>query len=106
LANGRNWSRTHRRTNISKHNIMAQQKTNLLEIVLRDKMIGKTIYIAGVAVVIEELNYDQVLGQCRIQGDDGNIYKLGIDENFVLEYDEVVILKPNKKKLLGKNNRR
>ena len=91
---------------------MARVKTNFLEIVLRSVMIGKTIYDGDTPIVINHLTYSPgthvVKVSDKIDPDDvtSNNYKFLLKNIFEFDYDEIKIIKPNKKKARGKKDRK
>lgn len=96
---------------------MAIQETNFLEIVLREIMIGRTIYedledgSGKKAIVINNLNYDPIINHVYIcdmidtDHPDANMYKMSIRDNFDFDYDVIKKIKPNRKKIKGKRKR-
>jgi len=85
---------------------MAKQETNFLEILFRNLMIGMTVYDdAGTALVIDELNYDPMVGCIYIKSG-GNSHKMRLDRNydFVMDsnFNKIV---PNKERIKGKRER-
>jgi hypothetical protein len=96
---------------------MAIQQTNFLEIILREIMLGKTIYEdfedgnGLTAIKIKHLTYDPVIEQVYIcdnldpDSDGANSYKLSILENFDFDYIELKKIRPNKRKIKGKRSR-
>lgn len=94
---------------------MVIQETNFVEIVLRNVMIGKTIYedfgAGPIPIVIRQLIYDPLTEQIYISDNvdpdhvDANNYKMSIKENFDFDYDTIKKIKPNKKKIKGKRKR-
>jgi hypothetical protein len=85
---------------------MAKQETNFLEILFRSTLIGMTVYDdAGIALVIDELNYDPLVRQLYITST-GNSYKLGLDRNYDFEMDTAFTkIVPNKERIKGKRDR-
>ena len=85
---------------------MAKQETNFLEILFRNLFIGMTIYTDdGIALVIDELNYDPVINHIFITSG-GNSYKMRIDKNYDFDMDSKFNkIVPNKEKIKGKRNR-
>jgi len=90
---------------------MAKVKTNFLEIVLRDIMIGKTIYDDDDVIIINHLTYTPSTHVVKIsdnidpEAPEANNYKFLLKNIFEFEYNDIKIIKPNKKKVRGKNNR-
>jgi hypothetical protein len=85
---------------------MAKQETNFMEILLRNLMIGMTIYNDdGTPIIIEELNYDPIIKHVFIRNGDSS-YKLRMDKNYDFEVDNVFSkIMPNKHKIVGKRDR-
>lgn len=66
---------------------MAKYKTNAFEIILRENLIGGTIYDAeGNQIVILDLNYDPSV-RCMYVSDGVKKYKIRVDEYFDFEFD-------------------
>lgn len=96
---------------------MAIQETNFMEIVLRELMLGKTIYEdfedgnGLTAIQILHLTYDPIIEQVYIcdnidpDADGASSYKMSILDNFDFEYPNIKKIKPNKRKLKGKRTR-
>lgn len=95
---------------------MAIQETNFFEIVLREVMLGKTIYEdfgdgnGLTPITIQHLTYDPIIEQVYISdnvdpdAEGANTYKMCIMENFDFEYPSIKIT-PNHRKIKGKRNR-
>lgn len=90
---------------------MAITKSNFLEIVLRETMIGKTIYSSDEAIIINSLTYSPgthvVMVSDNINPDDptANNYKFLLKDIFEFDYDEIKKITPNKEKAKGKKDR-
>jgi hypothetical protein len=82
-------------------------ETNFFEILLRQTMIGMTIYNdAGTAIVIDDINYDPLTEQVFIKNiSSGLVYKMSLLKNFDFDYTQVSKLIPNTDKIRGKRNR-
>lgn len=84
---------------------MAKQETNFIEVLLRQTMIGMTIYDDdGIAHLIQEINYHPTIRQVYIETPEGN-FKLPIDKNFDFDYNQLKKVVPNKHKIMGKFKR-
>ena len=85
---------------------MAKQETNFMEILLRATVIGMTVYDDdGVALVIDELNYDPVIKHVFIKSG-GVSQKMRIDKNYDFEVNNTFSkIVPNKEKIHGKRDR-
>ena len=85
---------------------MAKQETNFMEILLRATVIGMTVYDDdGVALVIDELNYDPVIKHVFIKSGTDS-YKMRMDKNYDFEVDQTFSkIVPNKEKIHGKRDR-
>ena len=93
------------------------QETNFFEIILRNIMIGMTIYndfedgSGRQAIVIKNLIYDPLISQVYISdnidpdAEGANNYKLDIKENFEFDYEILKKVIPNKKRLRGRRRR-
>jgi len=82
---------------------IVKTQTNFIEILLRETMIGKTIYDNdGNAILIAELNYQPLIRQVYIENDAGDSYKMCIDEIFDFDYTQISKIVPNKHKIIGK----
>lgn len=85
---------------------MAKQETNFIEIILRSIMLGMTIYDDDDGkIVIKELNYDPKVQCIYIEGQDGQTYKMNINEQFDFEYNQFKKIKPFKN-VIGKRTKR
>ena len=96
---------------------MAIQETNFFEIILRNVLIGKTIYEdfedgnGLTAITILHLTYDPIIEQVYIcdaadpDSDGASSYKMDIKENFDFEYPNMKKIRPNRRKLKGKRTR-
>lgn len=90
---------------------MAKVKSNFLEIVLREVMTGKTIYIDDTtSVTIGSITYcpgtHVVMVSDNVDPDDpaANNYKFLIKDIFEFDYTEIKKIKPNKEKVRGKKS--
>jgi len=85
---------------------MAKQETNFLEILFRSILIDMTVYDdSGNALVIDELNYDPLVG-CLYITSDGDSYKMRLDKNYDFQVDKKFSkIVPNKQKISGKRKR-
>ena len=85
---------------------MAKQETNFLEILFRNLLIGMTVYDDdGVALVIDELNYDPIIKHIFIQSGTDK-YKMRLDKNYDFEVNAAFSkIVPNKEKIHGKRDR-
>jgi hypothetical protein len=80
-------------------------ETNFIEILLREMMIGKTIYLNdGTPIYIDDLNYQPVIQQIYIKSGDES-YKMHLNRNFDFDYNQVEKLVPTKHKITGKFTR-
>lgn len=80
-------------------------ETNFLEIIMREVMIGKTIYLEdGTAIYIDDLNYQPLIEQVYIKSGD-EAYKLHLKRNFDFDYNEINKILPTKHKIRGKFKR-
>lgn len=83
---------------------MAKIRTNFMEIVLKEVLIGKHIYDEhGTKILIEDINYQPLIEEVYIKsGSDG--YKLSLNTNydFDLNLKDNNRITPNKGKLHGK----
>lgn len=76
-------------------------ETNFFEIVLRQFLIGKTIYLDDdTPIYIDDLNYQPLIKQVFIKSGD-EVYKLNIERNFYFDYDQMDRLLPTKEKIRG-----
>lgn len=84
---------------------MAKQRTNLFEIILRDSLIGRTIYDdSDVPMIITELNYDPLL-RCAYISNGTRKKKILITDNFFFEYDIIEKVIPNEPTMKGSRDR-
>ncbi len=80
-------------------------ETNFIEILLREMMIGKTIYLEdGTPIIIDDLNYQPLIEQVFIKSGDES-YKMHLNRNFDFDYSQVSKLIPTKHKIGGKFTR-
>jgi len=80
-------------------------RTNFFEILLRELMIGKTIYLNdNIPIYIDDLNYQPKVEQIFIKSGE-EVYKLPINQNFDFDYDQISILFPTVGKITGKVSR-
>jgi len=88
---------------------MAKQETNFIEILLKETVIGMTIYDDNdIPFIIDEINYDPLTSQIYISDTSGNTYNMSIRKNFDFEFDNKVFpkIKPNKPLIIGKRKRK
>lgn len=79
--------------------------TNFFEIILRETMIGKTIYLDDeTPVYIDDLNYQSKINQIIIKSGD-EVYKMSINDDFDFDYDQINKLLPTIGKITGKIKR-
>jgi hypothetical protein len=65
---------------------MAKYKTNIFEMVLRETLIGETIYDKdGKSLIIKELNYDPTV-RCAYVTDGVKKFKIKVDDYFDYEF--------------------
>jgi hypothetical protein len=80
-------------------------ETNFIEILLREMMIGKTIYLEDdTPVIIDDLNYQPLIEAVYITSGN-NSYKMQLNRNFDFDYSQVNKIIPNKHKITGKFTR-
>lgn len=80
-------------------------ETNFIEILLREMMIGKTIYLNdGTPIIIDDLNYQPLIDQVYIKSGEES-YKMHLNRNFDFDYTQVSKVIPNKHKITGKFTR-
>jgi len=84
---------------------MAKIRTNFIELLLRETLIGQEIYLDnGTKITIEEIDYQPIIKEVYIKSG-GNGYKLSIDVNYDFELnmtDRNKII-PNKGRIKGGN---
>ncbi len=84
---------------------MAKIRTNFIELLLKQTLIGQQIYTDnGVLVTIDDINYQPLLQEVYIKnGNDG--YKLSLNTNydFELTLDDNNRIIPNKGRIKGGN---
>lgn len=84
---------------------MAKIRTNFIELLLKQTLIGQQIYTdSGVLVTIDDINYQPLLQEVYIKsGNDG--YKLSLNTNydFELTLDDNNRIIPNKGRIKGGN---
>lgn len=84
---------------------MAKIRTNFIELLLKELLVGQQIYITGnTLITIEDINYQPIIKELYIKsGSDG--YKLSIDSNydFELNLDDNNKIIPNKGRIKGQN---
>jgi hypothetical protein len=91
---------------------MARVKSNFLEILFKEIMIGKTIYNGDDAIVINNITYTPGTHVIKVSDHtdpdhvDANNYKFLMKDIFEFEYSEIKIITPNKEKIKGKKNRK
>lgn len=65
---------------------MAKYKTNIFEMVLRETLVGETIYDKdGSPLIIKELNYDPTV-RCAYVTDGVKKFKIKVDDYFDYEF--------------------
>lgn len=80
-------------------------ETNFIEILLKEMMIGKTIYLDDdTPIIIDEINYQPLIEQVFIKSGD-EAYKMPINRNFDFDYSQIRKIKPTKHKIMGKFKR-
>jgi len=85
---------------------MAQVETNFQEILLRQTMIGMTIYLDdGTPFLIEEINYQPRTNQIFIKNAEGDSHNLPANMHFDFDYSTLEKIVPNKVKIMGKKER-
>lgn len=84
---------------------MAKIRTNFMEMLLREILVGQEIYLDnGSKIIIEDINYQPIIRELYIKsGNDG--YKLSMDMNydFELNMDDKNKIIPNKGRIKGGN---
>jgi len=84
---------------------MAKVRTNFIELLLKQALIGQEIYVDdNKKIVIDDINYQPIIKEVYIKsGGDG--YKLSIDMNydFELNFENYAKIIPNKGRIKGKN---
>jgi len=84
---------------------MAKIRTNFIELLLRQTLIGQQIYLEnGTLITIDEIDYQPIIKEIYIKsGSDG--YKLSMDMNYDFELllDDRNKIIPNKGRIQGKN---
>lgn len=84
---------------------MAKIRTNFIEILLKEMLIGQEIYLDnGTKITIDDINYQPIIRELYIKsGNDG--YKLSMDMNydFELNIDDKNKIIPNKGRIKGGN---
>lgn len=79
--------------------------TNFFEIILRETMIGKTIYLDDeTPIYIDDLNYQPKIEQILIKSGE-EVYKLSIKKNFDFDYNQIDALLPTIGNIMGKITR-
>jgi hypothetical protein len=84
---------------------MAKIRTNFIELLLRETLIGQEMYLDnGTKITIEEIDYQPIIKEVYIKSG-GNGYKLSIDVNydFELNMDDRNKIIPNKGRIKGGN---
>ena len=84
---------------------MAKIRTNFMELILREILIGEQIYLDnGTKITIDDINYQPLIRELYVKsGNDG--YKLSMDMNYDFELnitDRNKII-PNKGRIKGGN---
>jgi len=80
-------------------------KTNFIEIILKEIMIGKEIYNDdGIKIKIDDINYQPLIQEVYIKSGD-NGYKMSLNSNYEFEvnFQNLKRIAPNKGKLKDKN---
>jgi hypothetical protein len=84
---------------------MAKIRTNFIELLLKELLVGQQIYVSGnTLVTIDDINYQPIIRELYIKsGTDG--YKLSMDSNydFELNLDDKNKIVPNKGRIKGQN---
>jgi hypothetical protein len=84
---------------------MAKIRTNFIEIVLRETLVGQQMYLDnGTIITIDALDYQPLIREVYIKsGNDG--YKMSLDMNFdfELQMDDRNKIVPNKGRIKGGN---
>jgi hypothetical protein len=84
---------------------MTKIRTNFIELLLRQTLIGQQIYLEdGTLITIDEIDYQPLIKEIYIKsGSDG--YKLSMDMNYDFELllDDRNKIIPNKGRIQGKN---
>jgi hypothetical protein len=78
-------------------------RTNFIEILLRQALIGKDVYLDdGTKITIDDINYQPLLQEIYIHSGSGG-YKLSMNSNydFDLDLDVKNKIKPNKGRIKG-----
>jgi hypothetical protein len=85
---------------------MSKENTNFLEILLRNMLIGLTMYDdEGNPILIEELNYDPIVKKIFIKSGEFT-YKFSMDKYYDFEMDsKLKKLITSKIKIKGKRNK-
>lgn len=82
------------------------QETNFMELVLRQMMIGLTVYDDyGKAMVIDELNYQPLTKTVIIKTPENEVAYFHMEKNFDFDFSQIEKLIPNKTKVIGKRSR-
>lgn len=84
---------------------MAKIRTNFIELLLRQTLIGQQIYLDnGTLITIDEIDYQPIIKEIYIKSN-GNGYKLSMDMNydFELTMDDRNKIIPNKGRIKGGN---
>lgn len=84
---------------------MAKIRTNFIEIVLREALIGQKMYLDnGTKITIDELDYQPIIKEVYVKSGN-NGYKLSIDVNydFELNMTDKNKIVPNKGRIKGGN---
>lgn len=82
---------------------MGKVRSNILEIVLKEILIGKEIYIEDKLVIIEDINYQPLINVVFIKSN-GDGYKLSLNDlyDFNLPVIKNEKIRPTKGKVYGK----
>jgi len=79
---------------------MARIRTNIMEIVLREYLIGKQFYHNDELKTIDDINYQPVLNTVYVKsGDDGYYFSMNEMFDFELEMSSRPKIIPNKGKV-------
>jgi hypothetical protein len=84
---------------------MAKIRTNFIELILRQTLIGQQIYLNnGQLITIDEIDYNPIIQEVYVKsGSDG--YKLSMNSNYDFELlmDDKNKIIPNKGRIKGAN---
>jgi len=91
---------------------MAKERTNLMEIILRDVLMNMVIYDTDdqgneVQITIGDLNYDPSINAVFIEDSiTGNRYKFALNDYFDFDYQQVKVIDSPSKKIRRKNKKK